>query len=338
MKKPLLLSLAVLAISLACLCDLPFTILEEVTSQLSSTEEAASPYTDPIECDGGNCIDSCLVRVNSLLRPEASYLYENQSDLYESYDLASYVVAEGELGRVNTYNVPDDLVEIQEDYATQERIWDYASSLLPAEDLNMINQYLIYTDGADNELAYVYYDDKQGRTKWMLAVDVVDANQPVQLTHTLVHEYGHLLTLNADQIPEDSDYWGWDQEASGCDTFTYYYGCTNEDSYINLFYEAFWVDIFPDWKEIVGDPSEDLEDYDVDAVERFYEMYSDQFIDDYAPTEIGEDIAESFEYFVLKPMPDGDSIPEQKILFFYQFPELVELREQMIQAMCSFEG
>ena len=336
MKKSILLSLAVLVISLACLCDLPFTVIERISSTLDETEVASN--SSPSACSGDDCLDACLVRINKVLKPENADLYVAQGDLYESYDLASYLVYDGELGRVNTYNVPDNLLEIQEDYSTQERIWEYASSLLPAEDLRMINQYLVYTDGSDNELAYVYYDDKQGRTKWMLAVDVVDANQPVQLTHTLVHEFGHLITLNADQIPEGSDYWGWDQEESGCDTFTYYYGCTNEDSYINLFYEAFWVDIFPDWKRIVGDPSEELEDYDEDAVAEFYEMYPDQFVDDYAPTEIGEDIAESFEFFVLKTKPDGDSIAEQKILFFYQFPELVELREQMIQAICDFEG
>ena len=47
---------------------------------------------------------------------------------------------------------------------------------------------------------------------------------------------------------------------------------------------------------------------------------------DYAATDPSEDIAESFTYFVLWPRQGGGSVWEQKLDFFYGYPELVELR------------
>ncbi len=43
-----------------------------------------------------------------------------------------------------------------------------------------------------------------------------------------------------------------------------------------------------------------------------------------------EDIAESWTHFVLQPKPAGDTVSEKKVLFFYDFPELVELREEIV--------
>ena len=60
-----------------------------------------------------------------------------------------------------------------------------------------------------------------------------------------------------------------------------------------------------------------------------YEKYQDQFVSMYSSTNIDEDIAESWTEFVLTEKPSGETISEQKILFFYGFPELVELREHI---------
>ena len=47
-------------------------------------------------------------------------------------------------------------------------------------------------------------------------------------------------------------------------------------------------------------------------------------------------MAVSFEYFVLNPKPTGSGLSAQKMRFYYDFPELVALRQQMIQSMCSY--
>jgi hypothetical protein len=335
MKKLIPLAIVLLALSTvltACWAedDYYYEGTEEANTQATEVTEAAM-------CSDDSCINQCMANVTDTMGYDANNYLDQYYDVNESYDLVTYDADDGQLGEGSLSDVPADFIDLQEDDYSQQLVWDLTMALLPEEDLRWITQYLVFTDGTDNDLAYVIYDDDLGRSAWTLGVDLVDASDPETLTGTLIHEFAHMITLNTDQIAEGSEY-GWEQGTDDCETFYYYYGCTYEDSYVNQFYLAFWQDIFPDWKEIVGDPSADLEEYDEDAVTEFYNLYSDQFIDDYAPTEIGEDIAESFESFVVQPMPTGDTIPEQKILFFYQFPELVELRQTMIQGMCNFQG
>ena len=69
-------------------------------------------------------------------------------------------------------------------------------------------------------------------------------------------------------------------------------------------------------------------------IEDFYKTYEDQFVSDYAPTSPMEDIAESWAFFVLSPKPELSSIANEKILFFYEYPELVELRTKILKQIC----
>jgi hypothetical protein len=103
-------------------------------------------------------------------------------------------------------------------------------------------------------------------------------------------------------------------------------GCAKTNSYINLFYQKFWADIISDWDEIqyIEDDEEFYEQSDL-----FYEKFQDRFVSIYSSTNIDEDIAESWTTFVLKDKPTGETISEQKILFFYDFSELVNIREHI---------
>jgi hypothetical protein len=58
-------------------------------------------------------------------------------------------------------------------------------------------------------------------------------------------------------------------------------------------------------------------------------------VSDYSVTHPAEDIAESFAFFVLSPQPAGESIAEQKIRFFYEYPELIDLRAEILQNLCT---
>ena len=69
-------------------------------------------------------------------------------------------------------------------------------------------------------------------------------------------------------------------------------------------------------------------------LEDFYEVHQDQFLSDYAATSPAEDIAEAWAFFVLSPKPELNSIANEKILFFYEYPELVELRTQILKQLC----
>ena len=158
-------------------------------------------------------------------------------------------------------------------------------------------------------------------------------------TFTLIHEYGHLLTLGPDQVPpslavfnnpEDNDIYL--KELSACPDYFPGEGCANPDSYINAFYNQFWADIHEEWQQINLEEDPDLLQQGLDD---FYAKYQDQFVTDYAATNPEEDMAESWSFFVLGPKPAGDTIAEQKTLFFYNYPELVELRSAILNNLCT---
>ena len=128
-------------------------------------------------------------------------------------------------------------------------------------------------------------------------------------TYLTVHEYGHVLTLNETQVNVNQN---------NCPAYHTGEGCSNGNSYINQLYELGWADIAHELQD--GQGSEDL-----------YNRYSDRFVSDYAATNPGEDIAEVFAEFITKPRPGGNSIANQKVNQLYQRPELVDLRNKIIQ-------
>ena len=122
------------------------------------------------------------------------------------------------------------------------------------------------------------------------------------------------------------------QEAGACKTYFSGEGCSQADSYVNKFFVRFWPKIYSEWSDI--NKVENVNDYYL-ALDKFYKKYKDQFVTDYAPTSPAEDIAESFSFFILRPKPTGKTIADQKVLFFYDFPELVQLRTQMGHRLCG---
>jgi hypothetical protein len=74
-----------------------------------------------------------------------------------------------------------------------------------------------------------------------------------------------------------------------------------------------------------------------DTISRHFYKYGERFISDYAVTNPEEDIAETFTFFVLSPRPNGDTIAEEKILFFYRYTELQRLRDEILHSACQIE-
>lgn len=234
--------------------------------------------------------------------------------------------------------VSDDMLAYQEDTDTHQKIWVYYAQLIPPEHRQDLTSFIIFTDGPDEVMAAVEQDWNDPE-KWVLAVDIADANNPQELTYTLIHEFGHLLTLNAEQVEPDEDIFEnpddedlYEEAMAACPQYFPGEGCSQPDSYINLFFQRFWVDLYDEWDEI--NYVEDDDEY-YDALDDFYWEYQDHFVTDYAATNPGEDIAESWTHFVLQPKPEGDTVSEQKVLFFYEFPELVDLREQIVSRTFS---
>ena len=106
----------------------------------------------------------------------------------------------------------------------------------------------------------------------------------------------------------------------------------NNNSYINLFYKQFWSGIIDEFSydyEFLVDTSDFRENN-----EYFYSVNKSLFITEYSADQPAEDFAESFTAFVLFEDPNFPKrsdyyfpVKKDKIEFFYDFPELVKIRE-----------
>jgi hypothetical protein len=252
--------------------------------------------------------------------------------------LVIYEIVDGEIGPRHLESVPDDLKDEQEDRATHEAIWSYFAALIPAEERDFVSEFVIFTDGNGNHLAAVgqnFFEPNE----WSLQVDILDSENYYELTYTLLHEQGHLLTLNSEQVspsqavfdnPDDDVI--YQSEVSACPQYFTGEGCSHPDSYVNEFFDRFWPYIYEEWQQIDEEKDEETR---YNLLDDFYQVYQDQFLTDYAPTSPAEDIAESWAFFILSPKPELDSIAHEKILFFYEYPELVELRTQILTQLCA---
>jgi hypothetical protein len=295
----------------------------------------------PDSCPNGDCITSCLDELRSLpqMGNEQSKTVHRMVTVDKERTLVSYTIDGDQIKNpVEQYGLASGLKDYQKDRQTHELIWNYFAAIIPPAQRKFLSAYIIFTDGKDNLLASVE-QSKNSPDKWNLSVDILDAANPKDLTFTLVHEFGHLLTLNPSQVVPSQAIFDhpdskriYNEEANACQTYFSGEGCSNSDSYINSFFDQFWPDIYDEWLKVDGI---DDEDSYYDALDNFYEKYQDQFVTDYAPTNVAEDAAESFSFFILKPKPIDNSIADQKVLFFYNYPELVQLRSQIGHRLCD---
>ncbi len=188
--------------------------------------------------------------------------------------------------------------------------------LIPSDKLNRITEIKEESDGLFGVLAYVEPFDMEGK-KWILTYDPRDLNSKSELgkkeiIRTIIHEYAHIESLNETQVRH-----GDINKKSG--ELLVEEGVLNRDSYLTLFAKKFWTE---EMMEKTAIESEKV------ALELF-NKYPNQFINDYAATNFVEDFAESFAEFVLKDKIEDNKISSQKIKFFYNFKEFIELRDYM---------
>ena len=174
----------------------------------------------------------------------------------------------------------------------------------------------------------------------MFEMDLIDGGNFPDLATTVIHEFAHLLTLDDSQITTDFPVFEnpdsqqiYDRESAACLNYFTFEGCSNADSYLNTFFDRFWPDIYAEWQAIDAVTDQDLLDQ---KLSRFYQKYASQFVSEYAATSPSEDIAETFMYFIFVPRPSDTTIADQKILFFYDYPGMVALRERILENLCTY--
>jgi nitrogen fixation-related uncharacterized protein len=185
------------------------------------------------------------------------------------------------------------------DSELNQNIWKQIAELSP-DTLSdkYIEEYQVFDNASDDTLAFVDDEDQNG--KWRVAVNLsgYKTSTAKENKATFIHELFHIISLNSAQVVPGE---------GSCNNFKLDEGCANTNSYINTFKNTFWKRV-------------SKQDYE-----------EGKFVTEYAATNEVEDLAESFAFFVLgKDNSElGNKESEQKMKFFYQYPELVSLRSAM---------
>jgi len=192
------------------------------------------------------------------------------------------------------YEVDANIVSYREDKGLHERMFNRFTGLIPDSRRNFVKRYTPFHGG--NEIAgYVYPLPNTQRSEWNFGLDVLTMeleetnlanagpgdNVSIPASATVLHEYGHLLSLFQDQL---------DLNNSNCTNFDSIFGCMKDGTKLQRFFEMFWEVDYADFLQ----PEEDF--------------------------------AESFYIFFFRQLPTGSTVEDQKVLFFYSFPDLVLLR------------
>jgi hypothetical protein len=215
-----------------------------------------------------------------------------------------------DFGTVVVYTVLDDGTLDPAATGLTLEVWETFTRVATLDFVSTVmTQYRVGDAPSSDTLAYVYQDDNPEH--WILAANLATSDDPQQLVATLIHEYAHTLTLSSDEVVP----------ATQCDTLELDEGCALDDSVLNEFATEFWSGY--------GDAAPDAANADPDVAYEFYLANEDDFVSDYAATNVVEDVAECFMTFVLEDEPTGDSVAARKLAFFWDRPALVEIRERI---------
>ena len=341
--KPLFRSILLITIllpaSLACNAVTNIFLGETPETYTPSAPAPVDPQPEPT-----SGALTCPLVTDKILEAAARYdeadSSEASSEEPEHLYLVTYSVSGDRISAPYYEEVPADLAGFQEDISGHKEIWNYFVTLIPSAERDSLAEYSIVTDGEGNILAAVA-QTVNDPAQWGLEVDIRDSDDKLNLTYTLIHEYAHLMTLGPGQVtpseavfnhPDDDDIYL--EEVNACPDYFPGEGCSGADSYINAFFDAFWADIHAEWQDI--NLIENDDGY-YEALDDFYSRYEERFVSNYAATNPEEDIAEAFTFFVLSSRPNGDTIAEQKILFFYRYPELIHLRAEILRGVCQLD-
>lgn len=213
---------------------------------------------------------------------------------------AIYTVVGGELGEV-CFGEPSEVLE---------EAWQGLANVTPIEQLEPL-RLLAGFDGGGDTLAFTAFADSRRVDVFLIAVDLVSAEDyPEETQLTMVHELAHVFTQMPDELDVNAD-------PEQCDTFWNGVGCFYPDSYMGQWIEDFWTE-----DDLFAQPGDGTADEDL-GEERC--ALDPGYLGSYAASSPEEDFAETFSAFAFDlDVPAG---VEPKMIWFEQFPELVEFRE-----------
>lgn len=252
------------------------------------------------------------------------YLPESPTHYHEDVSLENFTAS---------YKISGDTITLIDGKADERysKIWEIFSFLIP---LNARWDFLYYKviDGKNSDTAAYVVQDENNNLKWNIVVNLeamyaesgkLGGNEAYT---TLIHEFAHVLTLSSSQMryyPQTDNEALLDRFAQNCTTHLLQEGCLREAAYLDDFIDTFWTDS----KKVQASQ----EGKDV------YTGNESNFVTAYAATNPGEDIAESFAYYVMKANISGKSIADKKMKFFDNYKRLKNLRLQIRNSLSQMK-
>jgi hypothetical protein len=230
--------------------------------------------------------------IDSWSPPKVSFSAEDYTATGSPDIIAEYKVTNGKnLTLTKGKETPEDHI-----------IWQEFLTFAPPNLVStFVNTYNLRND-TSSRIDATMGEEEEGTHFWAFKVNKNQFQRQGQKERvfTIIHELSHLLTLNETQQTDD---------LSKCtDTEINPVGCPLPNSIVDQFYQKFWK----------GKTKGKL-DFD-----------PTQFVTEYATDQYIEDLSESFATFVFEKAPQNtNSIRDQKVAFFYQFPEFVKIRGDM---------
>lgn len=238
-----------------------------------------------------------------------------------------YKVEGPDLVKRTDYKVTGTDLELQNDTKKHDEVWGLVKKIVPESHLARIGEFMIFSGEGNGTAGYVF-PIANDLSKWQMGIAMDFAyeggfNAGGELAYTIIHEFGHILTLDIDQVDASIS-------QNDCNNYFVGEGCAKTGSYINKLHSHYWADIWGEF-QAAGDSGEKME--------QFYQKHEDRYVTAYASTNPAEDIAEVFATFVTrKGGVNGNSMAEQKIQLMYDHPELISLRDFVRGNMASSKG
>lgn len=272
----------------------------------NNQDEDLNVLTDPIGNDGGN-------------NGGDDGGNDGGSQAGTQGEITLYRVSGAAIDKIRDYQVSGEDIAYQNDVNRHQQLWSLTKDVVPESNRHFMNEFMIYNGAVTGSAGYVY-ETKQDLSTWQMGLAINYADDQNELIYTIIHEFGHILTLNNTQVDSSVG-------SNSCGEYFTGEGCAKNVSFINKLYDLGWADIWTEYQQAQNSES---------ALQAFYQRHQNRFVTNYAATNPGEDIAEVFATFVtMNDKPAGNTIAERKILLMYGEDELVQLRDYIRSNLSS---
>jgi len=221
-------------------------------------------------------------------------------------------------GELGGNNEPGTAPTVARRSACVEQLWTVVRRVFPQYAIDEVDEFVVFVPTVERAargevVGFVVPSPAVGT--WTLALAPHQLSND-ELAHTMIHELGHLLTLNESQ---------WDANATDatCDWLPPPDGCLSSTAILSDYVAKAWnATTYRSFRDLWGGtkaPSTSAQD-------AWYRSHRGEFYNDYAATSLAEDFAESFAAWCLRE-PVASTL-KPKISFFDGRADLKHMDER----------